>query len=950
MDTLYLIDGMSLVFRAYHAMSRSQLKSASGELTFAVFGFSNIMTSLLEKENPECIAVVFDTAEPTFRHIKYPDYKANRDEFPEDLVPQLARIKELLDLMSIRRIEAPGFEADDIIGTLSKNASDAGREVRCITSDKDFYQLVNERVKLYKPSRKGDGFDVVGLPEVKEKFGGTPLQVIDVLALMGDSSDNVPGVKGVGEKSAIPLVQQYGSVEGIYEHIDEIDKKALKTKLVTDKDKAFLSKDLVTIKLDVPLSESIDDCKWDEPKYAELDEFFRDLGFNTLRRKWAEKANYSFVKTGETFEDENKPDTIENVEKTYKLIDTEAALNEIIPGLEQAELLSVDLETSSLDKNKCEIVGIALSYKEFSGYYVAVHGPIPEEKNSDIQSTDNSADAQGSLFDFPGDKPDTTKKFEHKKGFLPVEMVIEKLKPILESVNIPKCGQNIKFDSYILKRYGINVAAIVFDSMLASYILNPDMQHNLDALSLKWLNYEPVSIKTLIGEKKSTQKSMKDLEPKQISDYACEDADLALRLRNKLYPELESEKLTDLAEKIEFPLIEVLVDMESNGVAIDEAALKELSEKITKETGELTTQIYDEAGTDFNIDSPKQLGHILFEKLMIPPVKKTKTGYSTDVQVLTQLAETFPIAKMVLEYRSLVKLQSTYIDALPKLVNPYTGRIHTTFNQTVASTGRLSSTDPNLQNIPIRTVLGKEVRKAFIPQKKDGIIFAADYSQVELRIMASICKDEHLINAFKNKQDIHAATASILYDKTLEDVNSDMRRVAKTVNFGIMYGLGAFGLSQRLGIGRAEAKEIIDNYFEKYPGIRSYIDMTIESARHKGYAETLCGRRRYFPDIQSNNRNLRTAAERAAINMPIQGTASDMMKIAMIAINKELHHRNMRSLMMIQVHDELVFETCPEELELLKSITVDKMQSALSLGDVPVTVDTGKGDNWFEAH
>ena len=578
---------------------------------------------------------------------------------------------------------------------------------------------------------------------------------------------------------------------------------------------------------------------------------------------------------------------------------------------------------------------MAFAINEGEAYYIPTDG---------LSTGDKKSSKNSSLFD----ESEATKVWD---SMLPFAEVVEAIKPVLENKNIGKCGQNLKFDAYIMNRFGIDLSPIVFDSMVASYILDPDSKHNMDDLSKKWLNYAPVSISTLIGEKKSKQISMREVDPKSISDYACEDADVALKLKNILEKELAKEpKLHALAKDIEFPVIEVLRRMETAGVAINKAALAELSSRISIETKNLTAKIYEEAGIDFNIDSPKQLGHILFEKLMIPPVKKTKTGYSTDVQVLTQLAEIYPIAEYILDYRTIVKLKSTYIDALPKLINPETGRIHTTYNQTVASTGRLSSTDPNLQNIPIRTEMGKEVRRAFIPQDKNNIILSADYSQIELRIMAYICNDDKLIGAFKEGLDIHAATAAVLFDKDLEAVNQDDRRIAKTVNFGIMYGLGSFGLSQRIGIGRKEAKEIIDNYFEKYAGIKKYMDMTIQSCRETGYAETLCGRRRYFKDINSSNHNLRTAAERGAINMPIQGTASDMMKIAMINIDRLMREQKLKSRMMLQVHDELVFEAIPEELDILKSLVVEEMQNALKLGDVPAIVDTGTGADWYEAH
>ena len=946
MQKIYLVDGMSIVFRAYHAMLKSGLTAPNGEPSGAVYGFINILTSLLEKENPEKIIVAFDRKEPTFRHEKYNLYKANRLAFPEDLVPQLKRIKEFLDIAKIPQVELPRYEADDIIGTLSKRASEKGYEVICITSDKDFYQLVNERVKLYKPSRtKKNEFDIVSFPEVFNKFGVEPDKVIDVLAILGDTSDNIPGVKGVGEKTAIPLIQKYQTLENLYEHLDEIDKKAVKSKLETNKENAFLSKDLVTIDTDAPIEIDFETTKIEKPDYTELNDFFNTMGFRKIKQKWLAKASPDDA--AKIDDDENiVTDKLEDIEKSYHLIDDIEKLDKLIVDLKNAKLLSVDLETSSLDRQNCEIVGISLSFKEGTAYYIAVF----EESKSKENKFEFEPDGQGNLFGAnPETKPPKVKEEPQFKS-IPLDIALDKLRPYFESNNIDKCGQNIKFDAFILRRHNINLSPIKFDSMIASYILNPDNRHNLDALSQKWLNYTPIPISSLIGEKKSKQISMKEIDPKLISDYACEDADYALKLRNRLYEELKKENLLKLAEEVDFPLIEVLLKMEHNGVSIDKDFLKDLSIQIRGQAQKLTKKIYAEAGTEFNIDSPKQLGHILFEKLMIPPVKKTKTGYSTDVQVLTQLADIYPIAQMVVDYRQLVKLKSTYVEALPKLINQDTGRIHTTFNQTIAATGRLSSTDPNLQNIPIRTELGRKVRMAFVPQNSSDFIVSADYSQIELRIMAYFSKDEHLINAFKEGLDVHSATASILFEKSLDEIDKKMRRVAKTVNFGIMYGLGSFGLAQRLGISRTEGKDIIDNYFDKYPGIKRYMEETKKKTQELGYSETLLGRRRYFPEILNKNHNLRNAAERAAINMPIQGTAADMLKIAMIKVNNSMIENQMNSLMTIQVHDELVFEVPENELDKMKEIIKQDMESAMPLDDVPITVDIGVGKNWYEAH
>ncbi|MCX6155671.1 MAG: DNA polymerase I [Candidatus Kapabacteria bacterium] len=970
MKKLLLIDGMSLVFRAYYAMERSNLQTNDGEPTGAVFGFLNILLSVIEKENPDLISVAFDSREPTFRHNLFPQYKANRSAFPEPLVPQLARIKNVLDLLNIHQIQMPGFEADDIIGTMSKLATKLNIFTTCLTSDKDYYQLVDDNVRLIKPGKGSSEFDIVNEKEVYEKFGVKPDQVIDVLALIGDQSDNIPGVKGIGDKTAIPLVQKYGSVEQIYYHINEIESKSVRTKLETDRETAILSKFLVTIKCDMEIEFSEEMFVKKEPDYQNLDKFLTELKFIQLRKKFNDKFIGQKIKSDFISQDSNKdPDqkpeqasifesqapeaasiqTIANLDKKYIFVNDLLKLKELTDSMKDIHILSVDLETSSLSRTTCDIVGIALSYRENEAYYI----PVSEEVNNPDYVVNPSVENNlFSLFDNSTEiiVINEVNSISSENDYLALNKVLAELKPALESINISKCGQNIKFDAFILARFGLKVHPISFDSMIASYLLNPDMQHNLDALSERYLNYKPIPISSLIGEKKATQLSMKDIPPSKISDYACEDADLALKLYNKLKPKLEQENLSELAYKIEFPLIEVLIRMESEGVTIDVNALQEISQRIGTVIKELREKIFEEAGTEFNLDSPKQLGFILFEKLGIPSQKSNKTGYSTDIQVLTSLAESYKIAEYILEYRQLAKLRSTYIESLPKQINPKSGRIHTSFNQTIAGTGRLSSTDPNLQNIPIRSSVGKEVRKAFIARNEKYKILSADYSQIELRIMAYYCQDKHLIEAFVNKQDIHTATAAVLFDKSLENVDQDMRRTAKTVNFGIMYGLGAFGLSQRLGISRKEASEIINNYFNKYPGIKRYIEDTISKTRNSGFAETLCKRRKYFPEIASNNHNMRASAERAAINMPIQGTAADMMKIAMINIDRRLREEGLISKMIIQVHDELVFDVLDEEIDQLSKIIRFEMENALNLENVPIEVEIGIASNWFDAH
>lgn len=930
---IILIDGLSLVFRAYHALQRTGMKSPSGEPSFAVFAFANILTSIIDRHSPECMAVVFDTSAPTFRHELYDQYKANRDAFPEDLVPQLGRIKELVTLMGLAQMEMAGFEADDIVGTICKREGDLGHEVLCVTSDKDYFQLVNDRVKILRPGKDAKDYDVYDSVRVKEKFGVGPEKVIDVLALMGDASDNVPGVKGIGEKTAIPLIEEFETVENLYENLDKVERESVRKKLEANRDNAFLSKTLVTIHTDVPVTSPRESMRRTTIDVTALENFCDELGFHTLKRRFQK-----FAGKGEgEYEEGAQPNaesevasgiglkTAQDVPHEYILVDTPGGLATMMEDLKKCTMLSADLETTGLDAMACSIVGVALCAEEGKAYYIDVSDVTdPTQANLFSETTDDHG--------------------------LPVKTVLETIKPLLEDKGIPKCGQNLKYDSLILRRYGVHLTPIAFDTMLASYVLNPDVRHNLDALSERWLDYAPISITSLIGKTKSSQISMKEVDPTIVAEYAGEDADLALKLTNVLKAEIEKEGLSKLAYEIEFPVEEVLVVIEHNGVMIDTSALGDLGDFMRTEGRRLEQEVWKEAGQEFNIASNKQLADVLFDQLMLPKGKKTKTGFSTDSSVLSDLAEKFPIAQMILDFRQVEKLRSTYVEALPRLINEKTGRVHTTFNQTVAATGRLSSTDPNLQNIPIRSELGLRIRKAFVPQKADSVILSADYSQIELRIMASYCQDESLVNAFNNAEDIHAATAATLFETQIADVSGDQRRIAKTVNFGIMYGLGAFGLAQRLGISRTEAVEIINNYFEKYEGIRRYIDDTVARTREKGYSETMMGRRRYFPTIDSNNRGLRTAAERAAINMPIQGSAADMMKMAMIKVHREMQQKKMESLLILQVHDELLFEAKASELEELTALVKRNMEEALPLVNVPVVVETGFGKSWYEAH
>lgn len=946
---IILVDGFSLVFRAYHALSRTGMQTASGEPTFAVFAFANILIGLLDKQKPEAMAVVFDTSAPTFRHEAFEQYKANRDAFPDDLVPQLARIKSLIDGMGLRRVEMPGFEADDLIGTIARREAQDGRDVLCVTSDKDYFQLVNQKVRILRPGKDPGTYDTYDATKVREKFGVSPEHVIDVLALMGDSVDNVPGVKGIGEKTALPLIQQFGSLENLYNNLDQIERASTRKKLEEGRDMAFLSKHLVTIHTDVPINEGYEMLRRGTVDYLWIDTLCAELGFTTLRHRFRSLAAAEGVElpvddflerspalgnravNDASYDSSDSPAevaelaTVANVPHEYVLVDTEGALAEMLAEIGTPEWLCVDLETTGLDAMSCAIVGVALCATPGKAFYV------------DVDDRAHQPDA--SLFSTGGDAHG-----------IPVADVIRMLKPLLHNSAVGKVGQNLKFDSLILRRYGIVLEPIVFDTMLASYILNADLPHNMDALAERWLQYKPISITTLIGEKKGSQRNMRDVPADVVAEYAAEDADVTLKLANILKPTLVNEGLMDLALNIEFPTEEVLVHIEHNGVFIDQGALAHLGSFMRTEAARLEQAIFNEAGEEFTINSPKQLGEVLFDRMMLPGKKKTKTGYSTDAGVLTELADTFPIAQMVLDFRQVEKLRSTYVESLPRLINKQSGRVHTSFNQTVAATGRLSSTEPNLQNIPVRSELGQQIRKAFVPQYPNRVILSADYSQIELRIMAAVSQDENLISAFHQGEDIHKATAAILFGVPIDQVTTEQRRVAKTTNFGIMYGQGAFGLSQRLGVSRTEGQDIIANYFAKYPGIKRFIESTIASTRDRGYTETLRGRRRYFPLINGANKGLQAAAERACINTPIQGSAADMMKLAMINVHRRMQREGNTALMMLQVHDELLFEVDIDKLDVLKALVTEEMENAMPLNNVPVVVDTGYGGSWYEAH
>ncbi|HEY9188761.1 MAG TPA: DNA polymerase I [Ignavibacteria bacterium] len=924
---IFLLDAMALIYKYYFVFLSRPLVTSKGETVGAIYGFLNFVFSILEKEKPDYIAVAFDNKEPTFRHKLFPEYKATRQKIPEDLIPQTEKIKDIVKCLNITLLEFPGYEADDIIGTLAKNISLKGVDVFCVTSDKDYFQLIDHNIKIYKPGKTGNDVEIITENEVKEKYNLSVNQLIDFFALMGDPTDNIPGVPGVGEKTALSLLQEWGSLDNIYNNLEKINKKSIYEKLKSNKELAYLSRELVKINVNVPLKIDLSELELKDYDTEKLSNYFKELEFKSLEKRLTPDIKENINSNNfENNDDKLKEENINSIKKNYHLVKNLNEIDKIVQDIIKKKFFSYDLETTSIEPLNAEIVGIAISFEEKTGYYIPVLVEnIPETNIISLNFTPQKKD----------------------ENLLPVHTVLEKLKCILEDEKIKKIGQNIKYDMLVTSRYGITIKGIGFDSMVASYILDPDSQHNLEALAKRYLNYKMIPISDLIGSGKN-QKNMKDIDINLVSNYACEDADIALRLKPILEKELEKNGMNKLCYEVEFPLINVLFEMERVGVLIDTKFLKKISENIEKKLNKLETDIYDLAGEKFNINSTKQLQNVLFEKLRLISDKKTKTGQSTDVSVLEDLKFQHPIAEKLLDYRQLTKLKSTYIDVLPKLINRRSGRIHTSYNQTIVSTGRLSSSNPNLQNIPIRTEIGKEIRKAFIPEKGYKI-FSADYSQIELRIMAEITQDENLINAFLNDEDIHSSTASKIFGVSIKDVTSDMRRKAKEINFGIMYGIGPFGLKTRLEISQSEAKKIIDNYFIKYPGIKKYMENTINEARMKGYVTTLLGRRRYFKNINSKNNTLRQLDERAAINMPIQGTAAEMIKIAMVNIQKEIEKNKLKSRMIIQVHDELVFEIYEKEIEIICPIIENKMKTALNL-KVPIKVDTGIGDNWYESH
>ncbi len=929
-ERLYLLDGMALIYRAYYAFIQRPLTNSKGENTGAVYGFVTFLNRILSQEYPDHIAVVFDTAKPTFRHEAYPEYKATRQKMPEDLSPQIGIVKEVVRAYNIPSIELDGYEADDIMGTLARRAEKENVLTFLVTADKDFMQLVTEKVKIYRPGKQGTDAEIVSFKEVKDKFGVTPDRVIDVLGLIGDTSDNVPGVPGVGEKTAIPLIQQYGSIETVYQNIDKIPQKGLKAKLESGRDLAALSKKLVTIDTNVPIKIDFHTLRAGTADTEKLVRLFERLEFKSLVNRLRDSAGVQPVPAAATEESSPPPEEplsdITNDKHTYKLITTERELRDLCARIAKAKEFVFDTETTSTDALKAELVGISLSATPREAFYVSVK---PERSSS-----------EKGLFD----THDSAKSLQG----VDTEVAVNLLKPILESAKSRKIGHNIKYDKLVLSRYGIEVDGPLADTMIASYILRADARHNMDDAAKEYLQYKTVSYTDLTGSGKE-QKHIRDVDLKALADYSCEDADITYRLFETMKEKLEKLGMYHLCEELEFPLVAVLARMERNGVAIDLEFLREMSKDLEGQLSSLVKDIHRLGGGPFNINSTQQLGDVLFNKLKLPTVRKTKTGFSTDVSVLETLQHQHPIIDKLLEYRQLAKLKSTYVDALPELCNSDTGRVHTSFNQTVAATGRLSSSDPNLQNIPIRTEIGRSIRQAFVPGKKGNLILSADYSQIELRVMAHISGDEGLAEAFRNKEDVHATTAAKVFGVPAKEVTRDMRRKAKEVNFGIMYGIGPFGLSSRLEITQAEAKDIIARYFERFPKVKQYINDTVARAREDGFVSTLLGRRRYLPDLRSANQNIRSNAERQAINMPIQGTAADMIKVAMVNIDKALRKKSLESLMILQVHDELVFEIRKSEEKEMRAIVEKEMTQALKL-TVPVEVEIGVGKNWLEAH
>ncbi|MGE4345988.1 MAG: DNA polymerase I [Flavobacteriaceae bacterium] len=939
---LFLLDAYALIFRGYYAFIKNPRINSKGLDTSAVMGFMNSLLDVINREKPEYLAVAFDNGGSQIRNEMYPQYKANRDETPEAIRIAVPYIKEILKAMHIPVVEVPGIEADDLIGTLSKQAEKEGFKVYMVTPDKDFAQLVSDNIFMYRPARMGNGIEIWGVDQVKEKFEiEHPLQVIDFLGMMGDAIDNIPGLPGVGEKTAKKLLAEFGSMENLLANTDKL-KGALKQKIEANKEQGILSKKLATIFLDCPVTFHEGDFELNTPDYEKIAEIFNDLEFRRMAEQFQKifSPDTPISQEGKTDEknlkvakkkpqDENQTslfgdestdlftasqslfNNLENTEHLYQTVQGDLGIRLLLQNLLQQKSVCVDTETTGLDALNAELVGIAFSYEKGKGYYV----PFPE----------NQEEAQ---------------------------TLIEKLRPFFENESIEKVGQNLKYDIKILKRYGIEIKGKLFDTMIAHYLINPDMRHNMDVLSETYLKYSPKSIETLIGKKGKNQKSMRDVEVEQVKEYAVEDTDVTLQLKEVFEPILEQTQTRKLFDEIEIPLVPVLADMESEGVRLDVDYLKTLSLELASDIKTIEMRIYEAAGHSFNLASPKQLGEILFDKLKIGGAKqkKTKTGqYATGEEVLSFFAKDHQIVRDILDWRQLVKLQNTYVDSLPNEVNPKTQRVHTDYMQTVAATGRLSSNNPNLQNIPVRTERGRQIRKAFVPRDENYTLLSADYSQIELRIIAALSGEPNMIESFAKGEDIHRSTAAKVFNVALEEVTREQRSHAKTVNFGIIYGVSAFGLSNQTDLSRSESAALIEAYYKTYPRLKEYISEQIEFARENGYVQTISGRRRYLKDINSQNAVVRGGAERNAVNAPIQGSAADIIKIAMINIHKRLKAEKLQSKMLLQVHDELVFDAYKVELDHLKEIIKHEMENAFVLA-VPLVVDMGTGENWLEAH
>ena len=931
---LFLLDAYALIYRSYYAFIKNPRVNSKGQNTSAVFGFVNTLEELLRKENPTHIAVAFDPPGGTFRHDAYEKYKAQRQETPEDIRAAVPIIKEIIAAYNIKELEVPYYEADDVIGTIAKKAEKENIDVYMMTPDKDYGQLTSDHIFMYKPKFAGSGFDVLDAKAIMEKYElSSPDQMIDLLGLMGDASDNIPGCPGVGPKTAQKLLEEYGTIENLLEHTSEI-KGALKQRLEDNKEQIIFSKFLATIKTDVPVDFNKDEFARREINAEKISALFEELEFRTLisRVLKTDGIPSNPVRNTTTHEaiqgdlfaellppvDSSSDNTtvnysalqeLKDIPHSYHLVEEEKEILELISTLSNQESCCFDTETTGLDPIVSELVGMSFAFKEGEAYYVPVSADFDEAKK-----------------------------------------LIDKFRPFFENEKILKIGQNIKYDIIVLKKYDIHVRGKLFDTMIAHYLINPELRHNMDYMAETYLKYRTIHIDELIGAKGKNQLNMRSLRPDQISDYACEDADVTLKLKSILEKAIEKQDLSKLFYEIELPLIYVLADMEFIGVRLDTVALGEYSKTLTIELQNIESEIYKLGETEFNINSAKQVGEVLFDKLkIVDKPKKTKTGqYVTSEETLESIKDTHPIVNKILEYRGLKKLLSTYIDALPLLVDPKDGKIHTSFNQTVTATGRLSSTNPNLQNIPIRDAQGREIRKSFIADEGCSF-FSADYSQIELRIMAHLSQDPSMVEAFNSGEDIHAATAAKIYKLKIDEVTSDMRRKAKTANFGIIYGISVFGLAERLTIPRGEAKELIDGYFETYPKVKEYMDKCIADARDKTYVETVFGRKRYLPDINSRNATVRGYAERNAINAPIQGSAADIIKVAMNNIFKRFEKENIKSKMILQVHDELNFNVLENELDKVQKIVIEEMENAYKLA-VPLRADCGKGKNWLEAH